>query len=219
MKTVIISGSNRGIGLELCRTFYKNGYRVMATCRKSNPSLDELGVDVIEGIDISKPETYLSWIQTLDSSIDCVVNNAGIWRTESLQNFNTDTIMEQYLVNAVGPLAWTMALLPKLRPSAKIAFITSRMGSITDNSSGGRYGYRMSKCALNAGAKSLALDLQSQGIAVGLLHPGFVRTDMTEGQGDWEAEESSRALFQRIEELTIESTGIFRHANGELLPW
>jgi NAD(P)-dependent dehydrogenase (short-subunit alcohol dehydrogenase family) len=113
----------------------------------------------------------------------------------------------------------TEALLGNLTADAKIAFITSRMGSIADNSSGGYYGYRMSKAALNAAATSLALDLKPRGIAVAILHPGYVQTAMVNFGGDISAEESAQRLSKRIEGLTLENSGNFWHSNGETLPW
>jgi NAD(P)-dependent dehydrogenase (short-subunit alcohol dehydrogenase family) len=100
-----------------------------------------------------------------------------------------------------------------------VAFITSRMGSIADNSSGGAYGYRMSKAALNMAGKSLAEDLKSDGIAVAILHPGMVKTDMIRGHGQVEPADAAAGLLSRIEALTLATTGGFWHQNGESLPW
>ena len=125
----------------------------------------------------------------------------------------------QFELNAIAPLLLTRALAPRLDPGAKVALITSRMGSIGDNGSGGYYGYRMSKAALNAAGVSLAHDLKPRGVAVVILHPGSVRTDMTGGHGMIDADESARSLLQRIDELRLETTGRFLHQNGEVLPW
>ena len=122
-------------------------------------------------------------------------------------------------MNALGALRTVHALLPRLHEGSKIALITSRMGSIADNGSGAYYGYRMSKAALNAAGKSLALDLKARGVAVALLHPGMVRTEMTGGHGNLGPEEAAAQLVQRIEALSLENTGTFWHANGEVLPW
>jgi NAD(P)-dependent dehydrogenase (short-subunit alcohol dehydrogenase family) len=111
------------------------------------------------------------------------------------------------------------ALRSHLASPSKLALITSRMGSIGDNTSGGSYGYRMSKAALNAAGRSLAHDLRGQGVAVVLLHPGYVRTDMTGGSGQVGPSEAARMLIERIDHLTIDQTGSFWHANGEVLPW
>jgi NAD(P)-dependent dehydrogenase (short-subunit alcohol dehydrogenase family) len=113
----------------------------------------------------------------------------------------------------------TQALLGNLDEGSKVGIITSRMGSIADNDSGGSYGYRMSKAAVNAAGKSLAIDLKPRGIAVGILHPGWVRTDMTGRNGLIDANESAKGLLARMDELNLDNTGTFWHANGELLPW
>jgi NAD(P)-dependent dehydrogenase (short-subunit alcohol dehydrogenase family) len=122
-------------------------------------------------------------------------------------------------VNAYGPLRVTHELAPLLRRGSKVALITSRMGSIADNTSGGMYGYRMSKAALNAAGKSLAHDLAPLGIAVAILHPGYVKTDMTGGHGSVPPDDAARDLLRRIDELNLENTGTFWHANGSVLPW
>ena len=122
-------------------------------------------------------------------------------------------------VNALGPLRMTYAMLPFLNDGAKIAMMTSRMGSIGDNTSGSRYGYRMSKAALNIASVSLAYDLKPRGIAVGILHPGFVRTKMTGNNGFIDPDEAVTALLTRIDELTLDNSGTFWHSNGNVLPW
>jgi NAD(P)-dependent dehydrogenase (short-subunit alcohol dehydrogenase family) len=154
-----------------------------------------------------------------DQSIDTLIHNSGILTRESLDDMNLDAIRAQFEVNALGPLRLTVALSGHLRAGSKIAIITSRMGSIGDNSSGSRYGYRMSKAAVNIAGVSLARDLLDRGIAVALLHPGFVRTDMTGGRGLIDAPEAASGLIARIDALSLESSGGFWHANGERLPW
>lgn len=220
MATALITGANRGIGLELCKQLKAKGFDVIAACRKSSPELDALGVRVEAGIDVASDDVVKTLADRLgDVSIDWLILNAGILSSESLDNLDFDGIRRQFEVNSVGPLRVTKALLPNLKKGSKIALITSRMGSIADNGSGGMYGYRMSKAALNAAGKSLAIDLKDRGIAVVILHPGFVRTDMTGGNGMIDPDESARGLIQRIEELTLETTGTFRHMNGDELPW
>jgi NAD(P)-dependent dehydrogenase (short-subunit alcohol dehydrogenase family) len=125
----------------------------------------------------------------------------------------------QFKVNAVAPLRITEALLGNLQNGSKVAFITSRMGSIADNTSGSYYGYRMSKAALNAAAMSLTRELHPKGIAVAILHPGYVQTAMVNFGGDISAEESARHLSRRIAELNLDNSGTFWHANGEIMPW
>merc|ERR1719229_536810 len=128
---------------------------------------------------------------------------------------NTEKLLDQFNVNSLGPLRVVRGVFSRLSTGAKIAIITSRMGSISDNTSGGYYGYRMSKTAVNCAAKSLSVDLKEHGIAVGLLHPGYVRTDMTDGNGFIDAPESAEGLLARFDELNIENSGTFWHMNGE----
>jgi NAD(P)-dependent dehydrogenase (short-subunit alcohol dehydrogenase family) len=126
---------------------------------------------------------------------------------------------EQFEVNALGALRAVAGLHTHIVRGGKIALITSRMGSIADNTSGGYYGYRMSKAALNAAGVSLARDMAAQQVAVAILHPGYVRTDMTANSGQIDAAESARGLIARIDELSLAKTGSFWHQNGEALPW
>lgn len=220
MTTTIIIGANRGIGLGLAKALKAKGHEVYATCRESNAELDALGVHVVTGVDVSDDAVVSVLAEKLShvNQIEWLVHVSGIWRKETIEDLNFKTMTEQWEVNTLGPLRTAEALLPKLNYGAKIGMLTSRMGSIADNGSGGRYGYRMSKAALNAGAKSLALDLQPKGVAVAILHPGLVATDMTDYDGI-SIEESVDGLIARMDELTVENSGTFWHANGEVLPW
>jgi len=147
-----------------------------------------------------------------------LVNNAGILARDSLDELDFDAIRRQFETNTLAPLRITHALLPNLGEGSKVVIITSRMGSIADNGSGGYYGYRMSKAAVNIAGVSLARDLRERGIAVLLLHPGMVATAMTGHQGVPVAEAAGN-LVARIESLGLEQSGSFHHANGEPLPW
>ena len=217
---IVVTGANRGIGLALCRRYLERGERVLAVCRASSPELDGLGVQVEAGVDVTEPSTVDTLARRLaGTTIDLLINNAGILTRESLGDLDFARIRRQFEVNAIGPLRVTHALLPNLGRGAKVALITSRMGSIGDNSSGGRYGYRMSKAALNIAGVSLAHDLRGRGIAVAILHPGFVRTGMTANQGDVDTDHAARGLVARIDELTLANSGSFWHAQGERLPW
>ncbi len=129
------------------------------------------------------------------------------------------SIRRQFEVNSLGPLRVTVALLDNLGAGSKVGIVTSRMGSIEDNTSGGSYGYRMSKAAVNMAGASLANDLRERSIAVALLHPGYVRTDMTGGKGLISAEQSATGLIQRMDALDMDTSGGFWHAQGERLPW
>ncbi len=220
MATVLVTGSNRGIGLELCRQLQQRGDDVIAACRASSPELEALGVRVEPDVDVtSQPSIDKLAVKLRGISIDVLVNNAGVLSRESIDDMNFDRIRRQFETNALGTMRITVALLDNLHRGSKIAIITSRMGSIGDNTSGGGYGYRMSKAALNIAGVSLARDLRPRGIAVAILHPGFVRTDMTNHEGMIDAPESARGLIERIDALTLETSGAFWHANGEELPW
>jgi NAD(P)-dependent dehydrogenase (short-subunit alcohol dehydrogenase family) len=219
-KTAVITGANRGIGLALTKHYLAQSWQVLALCRQSSEGLAVSSATVIEGIDITSEDLEQKLCEALgDREIDLLINNAGILRDEQLGRLNFDQIRQQFEVNTIGPLRVTEALLPNLRHGAKIAIITSRMGSIEDNESGGRYGYRMSKCALNSAAKSLSVDLKPRDIAVAILHPGLVGTDMIGGHGDVTPDQAAAHLASRIEALNLSSSGTFWHANGTLLPW
>src|ERR1044071_7613599 len=175
MPLSVVTGANRGIGLALASLLVKRGDAVVAVCRTSSPELDALGAEVLHGVDVKDDEGLARLHAAIgERKIDLLINNAGIliWG-DSLQNLDADGIREQFEVNALAPLRVTAILRPSLRKGGKVALITSRMGSIADNSSGGAYGYRMSKAALNMAGKSLSEDLKPDGIAVAILHPGM----------------------------------------------
>ena len=225
-KNIVITGANRGIGLALTKIFQQQGDTVYAVCRKTSPALTALSVNVIEHVDVATDEGINNLAKALSSvEIDVLVCSAGILRDESLSDLNIETIREQFEVNAIAPLRIVEALQKNISSGyagtscGKVAVITSRMGSITDNGSGGRYGYRMSKAALNIAAMSLSKDLLARNIAVGIYHPGYVQTDMVNNRGDITATEAATRLVGLMNELTMEETGVFKHSNGEILPW
>ncbi len=219
-KNIVITGANRGIGLAMAKLCHLQQNNVYALCRKTSPELDKLGAIVIEHIDVADKLGIKSAVAALSGiKIDLLINNAGILRNESLDELNPCSIKEQFNVNALAPLCLTHALLDNLSPGSKVALITSRMGSIADNTSGGRYGYRMSKAALNIAGMSLARDLAPKEIAVGLYHPGYVQTEMVNYGGDISSEVAAQRLLDLMANLTIDKTGIFKHSNGETLPW
>jgi NAD(P)-dependent dehydrogenase (short-subunit alcohol dehydrogenase family) len=206
--------------LELCRQLHERGDAVIAACRRSNPGLDGLGVRVIDGVDVTDDASVAGLRNALDGEkIDVLVNNAGILRADTLDSVSYDDMIDQYQVNTIGPLRVTRALLDNLADGARVAIVTSRVGSIADNGSGNNYGYRCSKTAANMVGMNLHHDLSPRGIAVGLLHPGYVATDMTGGAGIATATESARGLVQRLDELNLGNSGHFWHAEGYELPW
>ena len=224
MPTVLVTGANRGIGFQLAKQLKERGDSVIATCRKSNDELDALGVQVEEGVDVSDDGSVQALAQRLgDTQLDLLINNAGVLTPDGLDEPDIEGIRRQFEINALGPVRVTSALLPRLGAGSKVAHITSRMGSIADNSSGGMYGYRMSKAALNMAGMSMAKDLQKKEVAVAILHPGMVATDMTSrfghGPNFQQADETATMLIQRIDELDMSNSGTFWHAKGEVLPW
>lgn len=221
MATYLVTGTNRGIGLEYCRQLQMRGDDVIAVCRSASDELKALNVQIETDVDITSDASVAALVKKLGNrSIDVLINNAGIIERVTLDNLDFESIRKQFEVNAIGPLRFTQALLSHLKTGSKVVMMTSRMGSIDDNTSGGSYGYRMSKVALSMAGKSLSHDLKSRQIAVAILHPGLVKTRMT-GFTDSgiTPEESVKGLLARIDELTLENTGTFWHSNGEILPW
>ncbi len=221
MATFLVTGANRGIGLEYCRQLKARGEDVVAVCRQGSDELQTLGVRVEAGLELSDSQAINDLVQRLDGlSLDGVILNAGILKSMGLTDLDPAGIRRQFEVNALAPLLLARALVDQMPRGAKLVLMTSRMGSIDDNTSGGSYGYRMSKVALNMAGKSLAIDLEPRGIAVAILHPGLVRTRMIQfNPGGIPPDQSVKGLLTRIDGLTMANSGSFWHANGELLPW
>jgi NAD(P)-dependent dehydrogenase (short-subunit alcohol dehydrogenase family) len=220
MNCVLVTGANRGIGLALCERYRSRGLPVVGACRQSSAELEACGAEVITGVDITSIDGRERLRAGLEGRpIDILIHNAGVWCDDELGDLDEAQLQAVFHMNALSPLMLTELLLPQLAPGSKIGLITSRMGSIADNSSGGRYGYRMSKAALNAAGKSLALDLRHRGIAVAILHPGFVQTRMVGFAGHITPAESARGLVERLDALDLQNSGGFWHTNGTPLPW
>ena len=220
MKKAVITGANKGIGLEFCRQLKDSGWEVYALCRKPSEGLKALGVQVIEDVDVRSEDSIARAKEALgDNKIDLLINNAGIFLNETWDSMDYKAIEDQFQVNTLGPLRVTHQFSPLFNKGAKVAIITSRLGSITDNSSGNYYGYRMSKVAVNMAGVCLSHDLKRQEVSLVLLHPGYVRTDMTNGSGDIGPDEAARGMIKKIEELTPSMAGSFWHSNGEALEW
>jgi NAD(P)-dependent dehydrogenase (short-subunit alcohol dehydrogenase family) len=227
MKTYLVTGADRGIGAALCVECKARGNHAIAACLGDGAALRELGIEVIAGVDVTSATAVAAMVRQLAGRpVDVLVHVAGIVVERALGKFDYAAMQREYEVNALGPLRVTEALLPLLKAGAKIGIVTSRVGSIGENASGGLYGYRMSKAAANMAGVCLARDLYNRGIAVGCLHPGSVLTEMTRGLADSatvgnlvEPAVAARGLLDRLDELDLASTGSFRHANGQSLPW
>jgi NAD(P)-dependent dehydrogenase (short-subunit alcohol dehydrogenase family) len=214
-----VTGCNRGIGLQLCKQFIERGDTVVAVCRRPSDALRELHVSIISDIDVGDDSSMPRLKDAIgDERIDILVNNAGILKADRLGQLDYEQMIEHFRVNTLGPLRVTEALLDNLHEGSKIAIVSSRVGSIEDNSSGGYYGYRASKTAVNQIGTNLKHDLGPRGISIALLHPGLVATEMTGGQGI-PPEEAARGLIARIDELNLDNSGGFWHAEGYELPW
>ena len=223
MATVLITGANRGIGRALAHRFAARGDDVIGVCRDGSDALADTGARVEAGVDVTDAAAVEALAHRLGGTrIDILVLNAGVLAHESLGGIDDagfDAMRHQFEVNALGPLRVAQALRGCIVDGGKVGIVTSRMGSVADNRSGGYYGYRASKAAVNAIGKSLAVDLRPRGIAVVLLHPGFVATDMVGGRGDVSPEQAATQLAARLDALTLADSGSFWHADGSSLPW
>ncbi len=222
--TVLITGANRGIGLELAHQYASAGWEVFGTARSPDRAeeLHRLNVKVLK-LDVTDQESVSRLAHDLgDQSIDILINNAGILpEAKTISDTNLDDVDRVLAVNTVGPIRVTQALLPNLRRGSlkKIINISSRVGSITDNTRGGMYGYRESKAALNMFTKSLAIELRSEGFTCVVMHPGWVQTDMGGKDASIPTQESVRGIRDVINNLTQADTGTFWTHDGEQLPW
>lgn len=230
-KKVLITGANRGIGLEFTRQYLKNGWMVMGTCRRPseadelNNLSDDLDGDLrIEELDVTDPElidSVADSFQQESGGLDLLINNAGIYGEDSNFKDLTPTDLNQtFDVNCLGPFRLTQALLHALRQkTGNVVFVTSLMGSIEDNRSGGSYPYRVSKAALNMLGKTLAEDLRAEGIFVAILHPGWVKTRMGGPNAKISVEESVSGMREVIDQLDKHRSGEFYAYDGEKRPW
>jgi len=229
LTTTLITGCNRGIGLHLASQLSERGDTVIGVCRTPSDELSALDVRLITGIDVADGESVAELRKELgDTRLDVLINNAGILIDDQfgsinyddmvIGSINYDDMVRQYKVNTLGPLRVTEALRDNLGDGSKVAIVSSRVGSIADNGSGNHYGYRASKTAVNQIGMNLMHELRPAGIAIVLLHPGLVATQMTGGRGI-SAQVSAAGLISRIDELKLENSGGFWHAEGYELPW
>lgn len=224
MATILITGADRGIGAALVRHYRARGERAIAACLGEGADLAANGIEVVGGVDVTRIETLRALRTRLaDTRLDVVISNAGAFHADQWPAFDYAAMARLYDINTLGPLRVMETLADLLGPGSKVGIITSRVGSLGDNSSGGMYGYRMSKCAANALGINLYHELRPRGIAVMLLHPGQVRTEMTReltALGEHiTPEQSAAGLIAQLDALNASTPPEFRHANGALLPW
>ena len=227
MPTVLITGAGRGLGLELARQYAEDGWTVLAGVRSTTGAnhLSAIDGDVAAvSLDVADPASVTILAERMRGiAIDLLINNAGVYgpRAMTLGDLDYAAWRDVLEVNLLGTLRVTEAFLDHVLTSdgKKIAFLTSKMGSIADNSSGGVYAYRSSKSALNAAVRSLAIDLAPQDVAVTLLHPGWVRTDMGGAGALIDVIESVTGMRRVIDTVGPDKTGRFWNYDGRELPW
>jgi len=231
MQTVLISGANRGLGLEFCRQYAEAGWRVFATCRNPSTatelkSLAERYSDIhIESLDVANFSDIDALSTRLGTeNIDVLLNNAGIYSDKQGNGFghlDYQAWLESLTINSLAPVKLAEAFLPQIQRSPKklIVNISSLMGSMADNQSGGSLLYRSSKAGLNAAMKTLSIDLLPSSIGVLILHPGWVRTDMGGKNALIDVEESVTGMLRQIENFTLTQSGSFLKYDGSTLPW
>ncbi|KAL3150943.1 hypothetical protein ABBQ32_000688 [Trebouxia sp. C0010 RCD-2024] len=226
-KVVVVTGANRGLGLEWARQLVSKGNKVIGSCR--NPSeaaeLQKLGVAHIAKLDVADPSSIESWGRDLAGQvdhIDVVINNAGVYgRRVDYATVTADDMLFTYRANTIGPLLIVQQLLKNRligKPGSVVGNVTSKVGSVEDNGSGGSYAYRASKSALNNVNKSLSIDLGSEGVTCVLLHPGYVRTDMTGQNGLIDVDESVSGMMSVLES-DLPLNGRWYDFKRETIPW
>ena len=223
MPSLLVTGAGRGLGLEFARQYAADGWRVIATVR-NEAAAEELhslpGKIRVEFLDMRDHEAITSFHRRVGEPLDLFIANAGITRPDGFSAADAEGWLEVLDVNCIAPTFLARHLAPfVVAARGKMIAITSQMGSIADNNSGGWNAYRVSKAALNAAWRSMAVEMAAQPLAIAMLHPGWVRTDMGGPGGTLEAEESVAALRRVIEGLTSRDKGVFLNHRGETLPW
>jgi NAD(P)-dependent dehydrogenase (short-subunit alcohol dehydrogenase family) len=225
MKTALVTGANRGIGLELTRQLLDDGYTVHSTYRSSKGGLEEINHHSlsIHQMDVRNQEQIISVINAIDGPLDLLINNAGVadGRWQSISEIDMKHALEVLNINAVAPVLVTQQALPLLKKcnESTIVMVSSLMGSISDCLSGRSYAYRASKTALNMFAMSMKNELQSIGSSILILHPGWVETDMGGPDAPLSVKQSVDGIMQRISEQTLTHSGRFVQFDGTPVEW
>lgn len=224
MLNILVVGADRGIANAACRQLAARGERVIAACLGEGEGFSEGGIDSIGSIDVTSAQAVSRLVEALDKrklKLDWLLHVAGVLGLDELGRIDYDDMRRQYEINTLGPLRVVEACLPFLGSGAKVGIVTSRVGSLADNGSGGMYAYRVSKVGANMVALNLHHDLSKRGIAVVALHPGMVATELTRGVAGTfiQPDEAAAGLIARMNELDLAGSGQFRHAKGDRLPW
>lgn len=219
MPTVLITGANRGLGLEFARQYSADDYEVIATVRDSSPELEALGIR-IEKLDMADLDAVAAFGKRIDT-LDLLIANAGTYGPRAVESAKDGSgWLETFAVNTVAPFLLAHSVLPQVtRSKGKLIGISTKMGSIADNSSGGFIAYRSSKAALNAAWRSLAIDVRSRGVVAAVLHPGWVQTRMGGPSAPIEPGESVSGMRRVIDGLGPDQSGRFFAYDGSELPW
>ena len=228
--TILMTGANRGIGLELARQFAADGWRVLACCRNPDAAADLQALQKdhasleIHPLDVTDYDQVATLAQRLsDQPIDILLNNAGIYGPKGIGFGEVEpSVWREVLeVNTIAPLMLTQAFVEQVAASRQklVAMISSKVGSIADNSSGGSYLYRSSKTALNQVVKSLSIDLAGRGVSVISLHPGWVKTDMGGPNAEITTAKSVAGLKAILQAAGAAQSGQFIEYNGSPIPW
>jgi NAD(P)-dependent dehydrogenase (short-subunit alcohol dehydrogenase family) len=221
---VVVTGANRGIGLELARQFAARGDEVVAAVRDPSRAARaaELPGVLVRACDVTSDASVAAFASSFDGPVDALVANAGIiGKHGDLEHLDFDDMLRVYDTNALGAIRVTRALLPRLREGRgkKILAVSTGMGSIADNGSGGSWAYRLSKAALNMATKNLAIELRGDGIACVAVNPGWVKTDMGGAGATMAVEESAKRLIRILDSLTLARSGAFLNHDGSPYPF
>ena len=224
MACVLVTGADRGIGAALVRAYQARDDRAIAACLDEGRDLQADGFEIAPHVDVTDLNSLVALRDHLGATrLDILISNAGAFQADTFEHCDFAAMQRLYDINTLGPLRVVQALSPLMHTGSKLGILTSRVGSITDNTSGGMYGYRLSKCAANQLGVNLYHELKPRGIAVMLLHPGQVATAMTRdlrALGEFiTPEESAAGLIRQLDALNAGTPPEFRHTNGTLLPW
>jgi len=225
--TTVVIGADKGIGLEIVKALAaRREPDVLAVCLGDGADAAPHAARVIGNINVVSSEDVghmAAAIGEMYSRIDMLLHVSGIMSMDTLGALDFEQAKREFDINALGPLRTVEACLNLLREGAKVGIVTSRVGSLTDNSSGGQYAYRLSKAAANMAGLNLHHDLSKRGVAVRMLHPGMVKTDLVKiypGEYNYiTPAQAALGLIARMDNLTLAESGQFRHGNGDLLPW